>query len=436
MLNKTIFQDNLEQICIDFKTTKFLLAISGGVDSMVLFYLFKELHLEFEVAHINYKLRGEDSEKDQNLVEEICLQHHIPFHGYQVSNTDRKPKNSIQEWARNLRYNFFRKIQENRNLEFIVTAHHLNDQLETFLINLSKASGIKGLSGIPANDNQVLRPLLSFSKDEIYDFAKENIIEFREDVSNKKNDYLRNQIRNTIVPELVKVNHNFLENFGKSISYLNQTKNFLQDQISKIENELLTQKDGSFILEKKLFLQQSDFIQFEILQKFGFTTLEEITKIKNAEKGKNFFSKQYQIFIDRDVVIIRTLVNEADDIDYSEVILEINDQNELIFPTNFRTEMEELGGFNWKIDLKKVKLPLKLRPQKQGDLFYPIGMIGKKKIAKFFKDEKIPNLAKQKIKILSDGNDQILGIIPYRQDRRFAANKESKQVIKVKLVQS
>ena len=243
MLNTKTFQQSLQKLQTDYKKAKFLLAVSGGVDSMVLLDLFKGAALNFEVAHINYKLRGEDSDEDQKLVEGFCRQNQIPFHLYQVSEKDNKPKNSIQEWARNIRYQFFRKIQQEKNLDFLVTAHHLNDQLETFIINLSKASGIKGLSGIPANENKILRPLLSFTKEEIYAYAKKNKIKFREDLSNQKNDYLRNKIRNQIVPKLLEVNENFLENFGKSILHLNQTKSFVEEKISEIE------KDESYSVE-------------------------------------------------------------------------------------------------------------------------------------------------------------------------------------------
>lgn len=305
MLNSQTFQHSLERLFADYRNTKFLLAISGGADSMVLLDLFKDSKLKFEVAHINYQLRGEDSDKDQELVEKICEQNNIHFHLYQVSEMDNKPKNSIQDWARIIRYNFFRKIQQERSLNFIVTAHHLNDQLETFIIHLSKASGIKGLTGIPANENNILRPLLSFSKEEIYDFVKENNIEFREDLSNQKNDYLRNKIRNEIVPKLLEVNENFLDNFGKSISYLNQTKNFVDEQIFKIEKEIIVNKEDSLQINKKLFFNQSEFIQYEILRKFGFTEAEEIAKIKKAEAGKKFISSEYQLNSDREIFVLK-----------------------------------------------------------------------------------------------------------------------------------
>lgn len=436
MLNTQTFQQSLNDICADHRNSRFLLAISGGVDSMVLLDLCQYWQMDFEVAHVNYKLRGEDSTADQHLVERICAENTIPFHLYSVSEDDKKPENSIQEWARNLRYDFFRKIMAEHHLAFIVTAHHLNDQLETFIINLSKASGIKGLSGIPANENHTLRPLLGFSKEDIYDFAKEKNIEFREDLSNKKNDYLRNKIRNQIVPELLKVNENFLDNFGKSLSYLNETKNFVHDQISKMEEEMISNEENNSVINKNLFFNQNTFVQFEILRKFGFADRVEISKIKEAEKGKRFLSNDYELRVDRETLILKKLGAVTFTGNQTEIPLTLNIVNEIIIPEAEREEILKLGTFSWKVDADKILLPLKIRPKKEGDIFYPIGMIGKKKISKFFKDEKIPILAHQKIWLLCDANDEILGVIPLRQDRRFAATKKSKISIKVKLQHS
>lgn len=433
MLNPKTFQHCLAGLYAGYRNANFLLAISGGADSMVLLHLFKSSDLQFEVAHINYKLRGVDSDADQKIVEEFCKKNNIPFHLYQVSEKDNKPKNSIQDWARILRYDFFRQIQKDENLDFIVTAHHLNDQLETFIIHLSKASGIKGLSGIPANENKILRPLLGFSKQEIYDFAKENKIEFREDLSNQKRDYLRNKIRHEIVPKLMEVNENFLENFGKSISYLNQTKNFVDEKISEIEKEIISNKEDYLVINKERFLNQGDFVQFEILRKYDFNKVEEIAKIKKAETGKKFISSEYELMIDREFFTIKKITNEGEKTTTEEITLEINSENQLIFPLNIQKEIEELGNFNWKLNADKITFPLKIRRKKGGDLFHPIGMIGKKKISKFCKDEKITILAQQKTWLLCDRNDHILGVIPFRQDRRFAASKESSEIIKVKL---
>ncbi|RKT00877.1 tRNA lysidine(34) synthetase TilS [Chryseobacterium defluvii] len=441
MLERKSFKNQLKKLIDSPENHTYLLAVSGGADSMVLASLFlsirdnmRDMGFGFQVAHINYKLRGEDSDLDQKVVQDFCEKHHIPFHLYEVSEKDQKPENSIQLWARELRYAFFRQIQEKENLEFLATAHHLNDQLETFIINLSKASGINGLSGIPVNDNRILRPLLPFSKEEIYEFARINNIDYREDLSNKKNDYLRNKIRNEIVPKLLETNDHFLENFKKSISYLNQTKDFVQEQIREIEKKLSTFNQSHIILSKKKLQLESDFVQFEILKKYGFDREEEIPKIFKAENGSSFFSNDFELKIGRDELVFfnRNVKRKPKD---EIILIEDFDFTGDQINMNLKDIIEDIEEINktfeWDFDADKLRFPLQLRQQQEGDIFYPSGFSGKKKVSKFFRDEKLSILAKQKIWLLTDSNDNVLGIIPFRQDRRYAKDEKTKYILKI-----
>ncbi|WP_394336977.1 tRNA lysidine(34) synthetase TilS [Chryseobacterium geocarposphaerae] len=438
MLKKPDLKKELENLVNLPQNHTYLLAVSGGVDSMVLAHLFNQLRdsgFEFQIAHINYHLRGEDSNLDQKVVSDFCQKNLIKFHVYDVSEKDQKPQNSIQLWARELRYSFFKKIQEKENLDFLVTAHHLNDQLETFIINLSKAAGINGLSGIPSNENNILRPLLHFTKEEIYEFAKENNIEYREDLSNKKSDYLRNKIRLEITPKLLETNDHFLENFKKSITYLNQTKDFVQEQIKTIEESLTIFNNSYKIISKDRLSLQSDFVKFEILKKYGFDS-EEIPKIFTAENGSSFFSKNYQLIVTRDELILKQKT-EGQNAPLDEEILLIEkfdfSQNQMII--NLEDVIEEIEEINknieWEFDAEKLHFPLRLRRQKDGDEFYPAGFLGKKKVSKFFRDEKLSILARQKIWVLVDGENSILGIIPLRQDRRNAKDENTHKILKI-----
>lgn len=424
------FQNLLEQMLHQPQQKTYLLAVSGGVDSMVLADLFQVSGFNFHIAHINYHLRNEDSKLDQKLVSDFCDQHQIPFHLYDVSEVDKKPENSIQNWARELRYRFFREIQQEENLDFLVTAHHLNDQLETFIINLSKASGIRGLSGIPQNENGIIRPLLDFSKEEIYDFAKENQIKFREDKSNQKTDYLRNKIRHNIVPELEKINADFLTNFSKSINYINQAKDFINQSFDeKIEILKIDSSENHIIINKEKFSQETELIRYEILKRFGFNDENEMQKVLTAQTGSTFFNSEFQLIINRNELIFEKKLEIRNE-KFEEVVLEIV-ENEIIIPKNIKSEIQEFGTCFWKIDKNKIRMPLKLRKKQEGDLFFPIGMIGKKKISKFFKDEKLSILAKQKIWLLCDADERILGVLPFRQDGRFSS--ESSDSLEVKI---
>lgn len=433
-MEKFSFKKQLENLVRNPENHSYLLAVSGGADSMVMASLFRGLGLTFQIAHINYKLRGEDSDLDQKTVQDFCEKNHIRFHLYEVSEKDKKPENSIQLWAREIRYRFFREIQEQENLEFLVTAHHLNDQLETFIINLSKASGINGLSGIPANKNAMLRPLLNFSKKEIYEYAEKNRIDFREDLSNKKSDYLRNKIRNEIIPRLLETNEHFLENFKKSSSYLNQTRDFVEKQIGEIENKLTVFNPEHKILSKEKLGMESAFVQFEILKKYGFDGEEEIPKIFTAENGSSFFSKDYQLMISRDELIFISKKQKQETKD--EILLIENfDFSKSQMNISLENTIENIDGINnsfeWDFDAAKLQFPLRLRKQQDGDDFFPAGFSGKKKVSKFFRDEKLSILVRQKTWILTDRENSILGIIPFRQDRRFMATKHTEKVLTI-----
>lgn len=433
-MEKFSFKNQLENLVRNPETHSYLLAVSGGADSMVLASLFKGLGLNFQIAHINYKLRGEDSDLDQKTVLDFCEKNHIRFHLYEVSEKDKKPENSIQLWAREIRYRFFREIQEQENLEFLVTAHHLNDQLETFIINLSKASGISGLSGIPANKNKIIRPLLNFSKKEIYGYAEENRIDFREDISNKKSDYLRNKIRNEIAPKLLEINEHFLENFRKSSSYLNQTRDFVEKRIEEIENKLTVFNSEHKILSKEKLGQESTFVQFEILKKYGFDKEEEISKIFTAENGSSFFSKDYQLMISRDELIFISK-NQRQETKDEIILVENFDFSEIQMDISLEHTIENIDGINnsfeWDFDAVKLQFPLRLRKQQDGDEFYPADFSGKKKVSKFFRDEKLSILARPKIWILCDSYNSVLGIIPLRQDRRYASDEKTQSILKI-----
>lgn len=312
MLDFNNFKENLEVLGEDIFSKKFLLAVSGGADSMVLSHLFRFLEsaqndkdLEFQVAHVNYHFRGEDSNLDQKIVEDFCKKNDIKFHLKDVSEQEKTQMKSLQNWARELRYDFFFKILEQENLDYIVTAHHLNDELETFFINLSRGSGIKGLSGIPKNENRILRPLLKFTKNEIYAFAKENSIDFREDKSNEKDDYLRNKIRNQLTPKIVEIFPNFLEQFGESLSYLSSVNEFYQEEIAKtLEEVLMKENEETFTLNKEKLFQKPKVLIIEVIRKLGFSGIE-IEKIISAENGKFFRSSTHEISINKKEILCK-----------------------------------------------------------------------------------------------------------------------------------
>ncbi|MEC5394881.1 tRNA lysidine(34) synthetase TilS [Bergeyella sp. RCAD1439] len=434
-------QLTLERLQPDFKKRNYLVAVSGGVDSMVLASVLLALGNNLHVAHVNYKLRAEASDKDQALVEAFCQKHKIPFHLYEVCEEDRRPEGSIQLWARELRYRFFRQILQKENLDGIMTAHHLNDQLETFFINLSRGSGLTGLLGIPENENSLIRPLLSFSKEALLDYAQRNQIPYREDESNAKSDYLRNQIRHKIVPELNSLSENFLDRFQKSITLLKQSRQAL-DQLLEEKRKALTvsQTPTLWCLDQNAFAEESDFIKYEMLKPFGFRSSEEIRKITTASTGKKIFSESHELWVNRGLLILKPTEDESSKENQTLLLpllpSESSPANQKIVLNPYLDDLWATYSKNtlpWHIDIEKIKLPLILRRKKEGDVFHPKGMKGKKKVSKFFKDEKLPIFAKCKVWLLCDGNDEILGVLPLRQDRRFASDSHTQKQLTIEI---
>ena len=276
-----------------------------------------------------------------------------------------------------------------------------------------RGSGLKGLSGIPANENQILRPLLAFTKEEIYDFAEKNSVPFREDISNKKNDYLRNKIRNLIIPELVKTDSNFIQNFSKSLNIIQQSSDFIKQKAEEFIAKNGTKMGNYLSFNKEKLADTQDIMKFEILNKFGFGSETEIQKIFSAETGKVFFSKDFSLKIDyTDLIIIPK--NEEKGNEFPTEI-SFSETEKFYKIEDFRIQNSK----PWLFNKEKVFPPFELRKPKEGDIFQPKGMFGKKKISKFLKDEKISSIDREKIGILCDAKGQILGVFPLRQDGRF-----------------
>ena len=212
---------------------KSIVCCSGGIDSVVLVNLMLSISKNFVVAHCNFNLRGDESNEDQEFVRKLCDKYSLEFFtkSFNTKKIKQDSNKSIQMIARDLRYDFFEELSSKLNINYILTAHHLNDSLESFIINISRGSGLDGLIGIPENNNKIIRPLIGFQKNKIVHYAKTKNLKWRQDSSNKNNSYLRNKIRNSIIPELEKLEGNFLKNFKKSISYLRISNTLIHEKL-------------------------------------------------------------------------------------------------------------------------------------------------------------------------------------------------------------
>lgn len=451
------FVEALVEKCGVEKGMNILLAVSGGMDSMCLAELFliarKKEILTFDVAHVNYGLRNEESDGDQKLVEDWANKKEVHCHVLK-EKLEKKSGQSTQMAARDVRYEWFEKIRIENKYDRIATAHHLNDSLETALINFSAGTGIAGLKGVQYVNGKLIRPLLDFSREEISDYVRENNILFREDSSNATDIYVRNKIRHKVVPVLEEINPALLSGFAKTSAILRDGEILLAEVIALYRKKWFKKKGNDYsisILEVKKH-PASASILFGALQEFGFNAADVsdlLSSIKNSGSGKIFQSKTHRIIRDRKHLILTALSSSEDQQNSTDsgyflitettsklqipgFLLTIESKN----PEKYTTEnMDKVALF----EKSKVKFPLTVRKWESGDYFYPKGLLkksgkpGKKKLKKYFSDQKMSLLDKERIWVLADAEQHVLWLIGERQDHRFFPSPESSTILRIKI---
>jgi tRNA(Ile)-lysidine synthetase-like protein len=435
MLQK--FKNHLHQNFQFLNGKKLLLATSGGIDSMILLHLFRQLEYEIAIAHCNFQLRAMESFGDQNFVQEYADANNIPIFVTQFDTQAfaQDYKLSTQVAARELRYNWFYELLETENYDYILTAHHADDNLETFLINLSRGTGLEGLTGIPEQNENIIRPLLLFSREEIEAYAKENTIQWREDSSNASDKYLRNKIRHHLVPMLKELNPHFLSSFHKTQNHLQEAQAMVEDAAIMVYQQVAKQAgdDIHFDLNQLLKLPNYQSYLYQWLKEFGFSAWQDIYDLVESQSGKLVFSSEYRLLKDRDSLILSPInfVNEEKTYWIEENQQEINDPIPLSFSKV--SEMHLVSNTAIFVDADTLQFPLLLRHWQEGDFFQPFGMDGKsKKVSKLFKDEKLSLLEKENTWLLCS-NNQIVWVIGMRQDDRFKIEKTTQNILKIQL---
>ena len=426
----------MDKDLIKFRSKKILLAHSGGLDSCVLADILLDLKVDFSIAHCNFQLRGIESENDSNFVSSWSQRNKIPFFYSKFSTKEYCEINNIniQLATRELRYQWFFELQSIYDFDFVFTAHHLNDQFETFLINSTRGSGLKGLLGI-LNTKKVYRPLLNISKKEIVDYAKRKNLSWRDDQSNFENYYLRNKFRNKVLPEIEMMIPEYLNKFKITLNNLRETQEFVYNSIKKIRKKIF-EKEKSLIkvnIKSLLKLKPLNFYLQELFFSYGFNS-KDLSKLLLSRTGKQLFSKTHRIIVDRDFLVLKELIEKEKEC----YLLDFN-KKELKLPVKF--DFKYVSSYDEKllnhkfasIDLMKIKEPLILRKPQSKDYFYPIGMQGKKFVSKYFKDEKYSIYDKENQWLLVSNND-IVWVVGRRLDSRFAANKKSMKVLEITCV--
>lgn len=429
------FQQHLQNQFPFLADSKLLVACSGGLDSVVLLQLCQAANLEVAVAHCNFQLRGLESLQDQQFVENLANELHLPFHTtfFDTKAYAKAAKCSTQMAARDLRYDWFAELAQEFQYDYILTAHHADDALETFLINLSRGTGLDGLVGIPSVNENIVRPLLKFSREQLHAFALEQGYTWREDSSNASDHYLRNALRLHIVPQFKTIQPNFLQAFLHTQSHLQDSQSLVQDALDVAYAYVVTESQDRIQIDLEKLLEYENYSAYLYgwLHHYGFTAWDDLYDLVNAQSGKKVLSPNFTLLKDRTVLLLYT--NETDRAVEAYSIpakmAEITMPIRLQFSVEAKTQDDSKSSIFVDADL--LHFPLTLRPWKSGDVFYPKGMKGQsKKMSKFFKDEKWAQVDKEKAWFLCS-NDQIIWVVGHRQDERFAAHTETKNTIQI-----
>ncbi|MCF6130164.1 tRNA lysidine(34) synthetase TilS [Flavobacterium sp. AS60] len=429
----TKFQNHINHNLPFLKGQQLLLATSGGIDSMVLLHLCHQLKLDIRVAHCNFQLRGDESDEDEKFVKAQCekLDVLLFVNHFDTKKFAEKQKLSIQVVARKLRYDWFNTLLINNDYDYILTAHHLDDSLETVLINFTRGSGLDGLTGIPQQNGNIIRPLLPFSRNEIEAFAKDNNVEWREDSSNASDKYLRNKLRHDVIPILKELNPSLLDSFENTVSSLQQAKSLVSDASQMVYKQVVSEEDTIKIdISKLLKFQNHKAYLYQWLSEYGFTDWDAVYDLIEAQSGKQVFSETHILLKDRNHLILFPKQNDSEPIHFWIK----KDQKEVKFPLKLAfcnvNDILVQATNTIFVDEDKLQFPLEIRKWQEGDWFYPHGMNGKKKLSKFFKDEKFSLLDKSNTWLLCSEN-QIVWIVGKRQDERFKVVEKTTKILKI-----
>ncbi len=424
----------------DIHYKKLLLAVSGGLDSMLLYHFCKYYNMDIAVAHCNFGLRATESDAETVFVKTtmqeagvVCFSKHFDTYAYA-----KEKKISTQMAARELRYDWFQEVAKTEGFDYILTAHHINDNAETLLINLSRGTGIKGLMGVPLQNQNVVRPLLGFSRKQLKEYAIVNKIVWKEDSSNSSDAYLRNHLRHHAIPALEKASPRFLEGVCKTQEHLKQSFALLKVYETQLKQEFtypinsISGPSGFGIeLEKLRSHPAPNAVLYALLEGYGFTAWKDIYALVNAQSGKLVVSASHSILKDR--MTLQVIPNSVSQ--ETTTLLIPKDATEISAGAS-RIKLEEVKALTKVdtneifVDKSRLKFPLHIRSWQEGDYFFPLGLGGKKKLSKFFKDEKLSLRKKQEVQILCS-DDEIVWLIGMRPDNRFKVTASTQTILKI-----
>ncbi len=410
------------------KNTTLLIATSGGVDSMVLTSILIELGYSITLAHVNFGLRGEESNEDELFIKNYASKNNIQLFIKKVDTKEYAQNNklSIQVAARNIRYEWLKEIRTNHNLDYILTAHHQSDSIETFFINLLRGSGIQGLKGIASIQNKIRRPMLGITKKEILEYAITKKIQYREDSSNNTTKYLRNKIRHNLIPLLQEIKPTATQEIEHSIQLLNFTEHYFQQYLQHLKKDYL--QEDKINKQKIVTAPHAAYLLYEILHDYAPFTIQQCHTILQQKDSisATYLAGNYSLITCSDYFQLypNILINWDIETDF-KITFYKNDTIKPIYKQPFVAYL----------DKDTLQLPLHVRTYETGDTFAPQGMKGnKKKVTDFLKDKKINAIERRKIPIVTDAQNNILWVCPYRIDDTYKITANTKEIIQIEWV--
>ena len=427
----------------DLKHQPTLLAVSGGIDSVVMTHLFHNLGFPAGIAHCNFGLRGEESDGDEAFVRELAVRYNFPFF---VTRPDVKSfagsaSVSTQMAARELRYEWFEKIRQESGYQWVATAHHANDSLETLLLNLARGTGLAGLTGIAPVNGNLIRPLLFSNRAEVSRYATENDIHWREDRTNATDDYYRNKIRHHVIPVLSELNPSLEATFNASSERLRAASALLEAHLQNWKTQAVRNEAGTIRIRIADVLGETEpaYRLWAVLQDFGFqySQIRGIIATLGGISGKQFFSPTHDLLVDRDYLVLKASSETSDD---AELIIERPDVTMdwrgakltlRILPVRSQFNFDRT---TIAVDPGLLTFPLTLRKWRQGDIFQPFGMGGKhKKVSDLLIDNKIDRFEKDRTAVLLNGNGEIIWVVGIRADERFKISATTGNTLMISL---